>query len=459
MKKILAIDDQIDNLITLKAVIKTQLKDYEVITATSGKEGINLAIEEQPDTILLDIIMPEMDGFETCKKLKENDLTKHIPIILLTAIKTDPKSRVKGLEIGADAFLSKPIDPYELMAQVGVTLRIKKAEDKLREDKNLLAQKVFEKTSELRESEERFKKAILLSPNPIMIHNEDGKLLQISKGFTFFSAFTIDDIPTYNEFINKTIRKKDLSKFNFNNFIELEDSQDIGNWEIKTKTGDTRYWQIYVTPLGKFQDGKKSLLTAAFDITPRIKAQEELLKLNVAIEQSANTIVITNTDGVIEYTNPAFEKVSGYTCDEAIGQNPRILNAGTQPRKYYAEMWKTILSGKIWEGEFHNKRKDGKLYWEHAIITPIKNQEGIIKNYLAVKENITGKKQAAEALKKSEYQYKTLFENAGDGICIIDLDGNIIETNQSFADMHGYSTNETKNLKLTDLDTPETANK
>lgn len=457
MKKILAIDDQIDNLITLKAVIKTQLKDYEVLTATSGKEGIELAIEEQPDTILLDIIMPEMDGFETCRKLKESDLTKHIPIILLTAIKTDPKSRVKGLEIGADAFLSKPIDPYELMAQVGVTLRIKKAEDKLREDKQQLANKVLEKTSELQESEERFKKAILLSPNPIMIYNEDGKLLQISKGFTFFSGYNFNDVPTFDDFLEKALLKDKLSKYSFNKFIEEKESQDLGNWEIKTKTGDTRFWQIYITPLGIFEDGKKSLLTAAFDITPRIKAQEELLKLNVAIEQSANTIVITNAEGKIEYTNPIFEKISGYTCEEVIGQNPRILNAGTLPKEHYDEMWKTISSGKIWEGEFHNKKKNGELYWEHAIISPIKNQKGIIKNYLAVKENITEKKLAVEALKKSEYQYKTLFENAGDGICILDLEGNIIVANKSFANMHGYSINETKNLNVTDIDTPETA--
>lgn len=459
MKKILAIDDQIDNLITLKAVIKTQLKDYEVITSTSGKEGIELAIEEQPDTILLDIIMPEMDGFETCKNLKSNDLTKHIPIILLTAIKTDPKSRVKGLEIGADAFLSKPIDPYELMAQVGVTLRIKKAEDELREDRKLLAQKVSEKTSELQESEERFKKAILLSPNPIMIHNEDGELLQSSKGFSLNSGYTKDDVPTYKDFLNKAITNKNLSNYNFNNFIELNDSQDLGNWEINTKTGDTRFWQTFVTPLGKFKDGKKSLLTAAFDITPRIKAQEELLKLNIAIEQSANTVVITNTEGNIEYTNPTIEKVSGYSSEEAMGQNPRFLNAGTLPKEYYTEMWKTISAGKIWEGEFHNKKKSGELYWEHAIITPIKNQEGIIKNYLAVKENITEKKLAAESLKKSEHQYKTLFENAGDGICIIDLGGNIIEANQSFADMHGYSISEARSLNVTNIDTPETANK
>ncbi len=459
MRKILAIDDQIDNLITLKAVIKTQLKDYEVLTATSGKEGIELAIEEQPDTILLDIIMPEMDGFETCRKLKENDLTKHIPIILLTAIKTDPKSRVKGLEIGADAFLSKPIDPYELMAQVGVTLRIKRAEDKLREDKQQLANKVLEKTSELQASEERFKKAILLSPNPIMIYDEDRKLLQTSKGFTFFSGYTNDDVPNYDEFLNKAIKKGELAKYNFNNFVDLKDSQDLGNWEIKTKTGETRFWQIYVTPLGTFEDGKKSLLTAAFDITPRIKAQEELLKLNVAIEQSANTVVITNTEGIIEYTNRTFEKVSGYSCEEVIGQNPRVLNAGTQPKEYYKKMWNTILSGKIWEGEFHNKRKDGILYWEHVIISPIKDNEGNIKNFLAVKDNITEKKLAAEALKKSEYQYKTLFENAGDGICIMDLEGNIISTNKSFAEMHGYTVNETMDFKITDIDTPETAKK
>lgn len=149
MKKILAIDDQQDNLITLKAVIKNHLTDCEVITALSGREGIELARKEQPDAILLDIIMPQMDGFDTCKNLKQNELTKHIPVVMITAIQTDSHSRAKGLDIGADAFISKPIDPIELIAQVKVMLRIKSAEDKLRAEKELLEEMVEKRTEAL----------------------------------------------------------------------------------------------------------------------------------------------------------------------------------------------------------------------------------------------------------------------------------------------------------------------
>ncbi|MEA1877068.1 MAG: response regulator [Bacteroidota bacterium] len=161
MKSILAIDDQKDNLVTIKAVIKNNLPDCEVVTALSGLEGIEIARTMQPDAILLDIIMPRMDGYEVCRRLKEDDLTKHIPVVMITAIRTDSESRIKGLNIGADAFLSKPIDPFELSAQVNVMLRIKEAEDKLREEKNNLGKEVLNRTKELEIINEEYRLEIL----------------------------------------------------------------------------------------------------------------------------------------------------------------------------------------------------------------------------------------------------------------------------------------------------------
>jgi len=157
MKKILAIDDQRDNLVTIKAVVKVHLPECEVATALSGLEGIAVAKTLQPDTILLDIIMPGIDGYEVCKRLKEDELTKHIPVIMITAIRTDSESRVRGLEIGADAFLSKPIDPVELSAQVKVMFRIKDAEDKLRAEKQNLESIVLNRTKELERINEEYK--------------------------------------------------------------------------------------------------------------------------------------------------------------------------------------------------------------------------------------------------------------------------------------------------------------
>jgi putative two-component system response regulator len=154
MSKILAIDDNRDNLIVLEAYLKQYLPMYKIIKAYSGKEGIKLAFWEQPDLILLDINMPEMNGFTACQELKKNNSTRHIPIIMLTAIYTDIESKVRGLELGADAFLSKPFQPAELISQIKAMIRIKKAEDRLRVEKNLLQDLVKKRTRALENAQQ-----------------------------------------------------------------------------------------------------------------------------------------------------------------------------------------------------------------------------------------------------------------------------------------------------------------
>lgn len=160
MSRILAIDDNLDNLITLQAMLNLFIEDCEIFTATSGHQGIEMAIEEQPDTILLDIHMPGIDGFETCRLLKQNGKTSHIPVIILTAISTDSKSRVKALELGADAFLSKPINETELAAQVKAMLRIKRAEDSLRDENQYLEELVAHRVRDLKSANHRLSEEI-----------------------------------------------------------------------------------------------------------------------------------------------------------------------------------------------------------------------------------------------------------------------------------------------------------
>jgi PAS domain S-box-containing protein len=138
------------------------------------------------------------------------------------------------------------------------------------------------------------------------------------------------------------------------------------------------------------------------DITERKEAEEELKKLSSVVEQSQVSVVITDPEGTIEYVNPKFTEVSGYSFDsgysfeEAIGQNPRVLNAGIQAPEFYKDMWDTIKSGRDWQGEFANKKKNGDIYWENATISPIRNNEGRITHFVAVKEDITDRKKAEQ---------------------------------------------------------------
>jgi PAS domain S-box len=163
-----------------------------------------------------------------------------------------------------------------------------------------------------------------------------------------------------------------------------------------------------------FKD-RKLRVVAMRDITARKQAEEQLRKLSRAVEQSPASIIITSRAGEIEYVNPKFTKVTGYTMEEALGKNPRILKSGYTNPADYKQLWDTITSGREWLGEFHNQKKNGELYWEYAVISSISNDRGEITHFVAVKEDITERKQAEEARRASEKQYRSLFENMLEG--------------------------------------------
>ena len=134
------------------------------------------------------------------------------------------------------------------------------------------------------------------------------------------------------------------------------------------------------------------LIGTITDITEQKQTEEKLLKLSQAVEQSPITIVITDTNGFIQYVNPKFVETTGYSVEEVVGKNPRILKSGHTTQEEYKDLWQTIKVGEEWHGEFHNRKKNGDLYWESATISPIINSDGITTHYIAIKEDITYKK-------------------------------------------------------------------
>jgi|GEM_PF-576256 len=149
-------------------------------------------------------------------------------------------------------------------------------------------------------------------------------------------------------------------------------------------------------------------------ITDRKLAELELEKLSAAVEQSPVSVVITDLKGDIEYVNPTFTQVTGYHPEEVTGRNPRVLKSGTQPDAFYRDLWETIRTGNSWTGELHNRKKNGELFWELASISPVFDKKGMITNYLAVKEDITGRKLFEERLIESEKKYRHIFKSLRD---------------------------------------------
>jgi PAS domain S-box-containing protein len=134
-------------------------------------------------------------------------------------------------------------------------------------------------------------------------------------------------------------------------------------------------------------------------IAQRLQSERVLHTLTHAVEESPDAVVVSDVQGRIEYVNPTFTRVTGYSAEEAIGQNPRFLGSGIQTPKFYQELWETITSGQEWHGEFINRAKDGGLFWELATISPVKDPDGTITHFVKVSENITARKQLEDALK------------------------------------------------------------
>jgi two-component system, cell cycle sensor histidine kinase and response regulator CckA len=147
-------------------------------------------------------------------------------------------------------------------------------------------------------------------------------------------------------------------------------------------------------------NGKPAIIGSLLDITERKRAEEQLSKLWQAVEQSPVSVVITDLRGRIEYVNPRFTEVSGYSEAELVGQNPRILKSGAMDRDFYQNLWQTISSGREWHGELHNKKKSGELFWESGSISAVKNSEGRITHFVAVKEDVTERKQSFDQLRQ-----------------------------------------------------------
>ncbi len=220
----------------------------------------------------------------------------------------------------------------------------------------------------LKACETRFHNIIEKSPDGVIIIDKDGIILFINPATEIIFDSKIDEL------VGKS--------FGFP--IVNDETTEI---EIICSNKKVRFAEMRMVET--MWDGDVAYLASIRDITERRYANEEHIRLATAIDQAAEIIFITDTDGTIQYVNPAFEQVTGYTRAEVMGKTPGILKSGKHDEAFYQQMWDTLTHGKVWKGHFINKKKDGTLYEEKATISPVRNTYGNITNYVAVKRNIT----------------------------------------------------------------------
>ncbi|MBN1302894.1 MAG: PAS domain S-box protein [Anaerolineales bacterium] len=195
-----------------------------------------------------------------------------------------------------------------------------------------------------------------------------------------------DVIPEWNELIQRT-RPGVQDSYEF-----VPDDKPLSVYDLRIET---------IVDKSKLQTGYLVFLN---DVTEKKKSRDQILLQSAALEAAANGIVITNANGIIEWVNPAFSRLTGYSREEVLGQHTRIMKSGQHSDGFYQDLWDTIGNGKVWHGELINRRKDGSLYHEEMTITPLVQPEGTLSSYIAVKQDISDRKQAEEELRLAHGQ-------------------------------------------------------
>jgi PAS domain S-box-containing protein len=613
---ILVTDDHADSVVAILAFLADVFSNMTVLTAQTGEEGIALARQHHPNLILLDILMPNMDGYEVCRRMKQDPDIRHIPVVFLTAQKDNQDVRVKAIESGAEGFLYKPFAEKELLAQICAMLKLSKANEQAHAEKLFMENLVAKRTQqledelaerkkmvdELRVNEEKYRTLFTEMLEGFAVHEiiyddagvpTDYRFLSVNPAFERITGIKAEDIvgrrvleftsekdhiwldiygkvaltrnsvrferysvglnkhlevsafsPAPNQFacvfqdvterkrLQDSVEKRivaltcptnkdtgvtfeelfDLKEIQriqdefasatnvasiithldgtpitqpsrFTRFCQdfvrttekgclncrksdaalgrlssegpivqpclsgglwdagvsiIVGGQHIANWligQVRDETQAERNVLAYARELGlneqdfmqafyevpfmaqeQFNKIAKALFTLANQlstqaymniqqarfITDEKRYIKELRQLSAAIEQSSEEIVITDASGIIQYVNPAFVKTTGYTQEEALGQNPRILKGTQQKRTFYEELWNTISAGRTWTGRFINKRKDGMLFTEEASISPVCDPDGRIVNYVAVKRDISEHIRLSEELQQAQ---------------------------------------------------------
>lgn len=462
MKKILVIDDRQGNLTTIKAVIKNNMSDCLVLTALSGKEGIKIARKKQPDVILLDIIMPKMDGFETCDRLKKDELTKHIPVVMVTAIKTDTESRIKGLNLGADAFLSKPIDAVELSAQVNVMLRIKEAEDKLRAEKGILEETVLERTNKLKESEEKYKALYENAPLPYQSLNEDGSFLDVNPAWLDTLGYSREEVigNFYKDFLHP-----DWKPHFEKNFPEFKRRGYVNNVHFKIKHKNGHFLDIsFEGCIGYKPDGSFKQTYCVFkDITEQKMAEQALKESELQLKESQQIVALGSYNLDIQNgvwkSSSILDEIFGITNKYNKDVSAWLAIVHPDDRNMMQEYIaiNIMTNHEAFNKEYRIMRIDNKEErWVHGHGKLQFTEKGELCNMIGTIQDITNRKRIEIAFQDSEIRFKDLVELLPEAVIETDSKLNITYINKKACEISGYTQKDIeKGLKWLDFLMPE----
>jgi PAS domain S-box-containing protein len=328
-------------------------------------------------------------------------------------------------------------------------------------DLTVAYEELYAETDERRRAEESVHKAnnynrslLEASLDPLVTINPKGKINDVNAATESATGYSRDELIGTD--FHQYFTDPDRARAGYQQVFQTGTVRDY-ELELRHRNG-SRIQVLYNASIYRDANGNVSgVFAAARDITQRKRAEEQVHLQTMALESAANGIIITDTRGIIQWANPAFALMTGYTLTEVVGQNIRILNSETHDAEFFKKMWDTIRAGKVWRGEVTNRRKDGSLYIEDQMVTPVIDTRGVITSFIAIQQDISERKEAEQALLKSENRFRSLAENSSDIISRHALDGTFLYISPACRSVLGYSPEELIGHPFYELIHPEDA--
>lgn len=384
--KILHLENNPSDSLLIESQIKKDRKSFEYFLVDNEKDFVACIGKQKIDIILSAYEPGKYRGIDALRFVKER--YPDIPFVFVSG-KMGEETAVDALKNGAtDYVLKNRLD--HLNAAIDRALR----ESKLRKE--------FVKASEtLRQREEQYRilvegmnEGIMLLDNNDLIQFVNRQTCNIS-GYTHHELIGhVHNLLLYDDENRKIVVEQ--------NKLRKKGIKDVYDVQMRHKGGHNIWIRCNESPVYDDKGNITGFIIVFENINDQKIAEDELRKLKRAVDQSPNSIIITDPEGIIEYANPKTVNLTGYTKDELIGHKTNIFRSGEKPSEEYQNLWNTIKSGKIWTGEFHNKKKNGELYWESATVSPIFNRKGAITHFLAIKEDTTERYRLNQELIKAK---------------------------------------------------------
>ena len=376
---ILVVDDDPHLRKTLGDILRA--RGYVTVAVADGATALKKAEEDQLAVALIDLKLEGMSGLDVLKGIKAR--SPGTECLVLTGYATQD-SAIDAINLGAYGYVCKPYDQDQLLVTIHRAMEKQEAK------------------AALWESQQQYHTLVSEINDGIFEANAEGVFTFANQAFARIHGFEHPDMligHNFLEFVTPAMRDDIQDRFRHSLTTGMSDM--TLTFEILRPDGTSAFIEgepVFVKE-GNRVVGIRGVIR---DITERIRAEAQLRLRTTALEAAANGIMLTDREGAITWINQAFTTLTGYTAAEAVGQTPRLLKSDAHDPAFYQQLWDTILAGQVWQGELVNRHKDGRLYTEEQTITPVRDAQGTITHFIAIKQDITARKQLEAELLQAQ---------------------------------------------------------